>query len=123
MGAFLQGLEMSEFKYSDGVTDISWKHQAHENKWYVDRKPRHHDALAEQARKVRNAGGTKTIEDGRVIATIPEDLFYQANNGITYGGKYKGFMSADHESQEKLLSLFMQEPEIRIFMLNDNYRV
>ena len=32
-------------------------------------------------------------------------------------------MSADHESQEKLLSQFIAEDEIKIFMLNDNYRV
>lgn len=114
---------MSKFSYSDGVTDVTWKHSAHEDKWYVERKPKHHDAIAEQAQKVRNSGGTQTVSDSRIVATIPEDLFYAAHNGLTYGGKYKGFMSADSESQEKLLSQFMAEDEIKIFMLNDNYRV
>lgn len=114
---------MSKFGYSDGVTDITWTHSAHEDKWYVERKATHHDTIAEQAKKVRNSGGTQTVSDSRVVATIPEDLFYAAHNGLTYGGKYKGFMSADHESQEKLLTQFMAEEEIKIFMLNDNYRV
>ena len=114
---------MSEFGYGRDGAEITWKHQAHEDKWYIERKATNTKQLAEAAQRTRNDGGTKDIGDGRLVATIPEELFYQANSGLTHGGRYKGFMSADHESQEKLLSLFMQEPEIRIFMLNDNYRV
>ena len=45
-----------------------------------------------------------------------------AEQGMTYGGKYKGILSADAETQQKLLAKFMLEPEIKIFMYNDfNY--
>ena len=114
---------MSEFGYSGSGAEIKWKHSPHEDKWYIERKATNTNQLAEAAQKTRNEGGTKDIGDGRLVATIPEELFYQANSGMTYGGKYKGFMSADHESQEKLLTQFMLEPEIKIFMLNSNYRV
>ena len=114
---------MTDFTYTDGVTDVKWKHQAHEDKWYVEKKARNHDAIAEFAQDTRRRGGTETIDDQRVVATIPEEIFYSANSGLTHGGKYKGFMSADHESQEKLLTQFMLEDDVRIFMLNDNYRV
>ena len=114
---------MTEFTTTDGITDVKWKHQAHEDKWYIEKKARNHDAIAEFAQDTRRRGGTKTHDDQRVVATIPEEIFFSANDGLTYGGKYKGFMSADHDTQEKLLTQFMLEPEVRIFMLNDNYRV
>ena len=116
-------MSSDEFTVSDGITNVKWKHSAHEDKWYVDRQSVHHDAIAEAAQDTRRRGGTKNIEDGRLVATIPEDIFYSANRGLTHGGKYKGFMSADHESQEKLLSQFLLEDDVKIFCLNDNYRV
>lgn len=114
---------MTEFTTTDGVTDVKWKHSAHEDKWYIERKARNHDALAEFAQDTRRRGGTETVEEGRLVATIPEDIFYSANSGLTHGGKYKGFLNADHESQEKLLTQFMLEDDVKIFCLNDNYRV
>jgi hypothetical protein len=114
---------MTEFTTSDGITDVKWKHSAHEDRWYVERKARNHDAIAEFAQNTRRRGGTETKDDARVVATIPEDIFYSANRGLTHGGKYKGFLTADAESQEKLLTQFMLEDDIKIFMMNDNYRV
>ena len=69
---------MSKFSYSDGVTDVTWKHSAHEDKWYVERKARHHDAIAEQAQKVRNSGGTKTVSDSRVSGDHPRGSFLRS---------------------------------------------
>ena len=114
---------MSEFKYSGDGAEVTWKHSAHEDTWWVDRKAKYADQLAENARRVRNDGGTKDMGDGRLVATIPVEVFYQANTGMSHGGKYKGFLSADAETQEKLLSSFMLEDDVRIYMFNDNYRV
>ena len=116
-------MSSDEFTYTDGITDVKWKHSAHEDKWHVERTSRNYTALAEAAQDTRRRGGTGNIEDGRLVATIPEDIFYSANRGLTHGGRYKGFMDADHESQEKLLTQFMLEDDVKIFMLNDNYRV
>ena len=114
---------MSDFGIKENGTQVDWTYQPHEDKWYISRKATNVKELAEAAQKTRNEGGTEDFGDGRLVATIPEELFYQANAGLTYGGKYKGFMGVTGEEGEKLLSLFLQEPEISIFMLNNNYRV
>ena len=114
---------MTEFAYRGNGAQVTWKHQAHEDKWYIDRKVENHDAIAEHCQAVRNDGGTKDIGGGRLVAQIPMELFYQANSGISHDGKYKGFMQADKDSREKLLSRFFQEDDVKIFMLNSNFKV
>jgi hypothetical protein len=50
-------------------------------------------------------------------------MFSMANDGQTFDGKYKGFLNCDKEMQQKMLSKFFLEPEIKIFLTNDNYKV
>lgn len=114
---------MTEFSYKGDGTRVTWKHAAHEDTWYVDRVAENADALAERAKRIRNSGGTRDLGDGKVVATIPTEVFYKAHVGLSHGGKYKGFMSCDHDTMEKLMSKFFLEDDVKIYMLNDNYRV
>lgn len=104
-------------------TGIEHKYQASEDKVYVRRYAANHDAIAEEVQKVRNAGGTKTKDDARIVASIPGEFLYAAEQGWTYNGRYKGILSADGETQQKLLAKFMLEPEIKIFQYNDKFRI
>ena len=68
-----------------------------------------HDQLAEQAQRVRNAGGTKTHHDARLVGSLPMETLYAAEQGWTHRGAYKGILSADGETQQKLLAKFVLE--------------
>jgi hypothetical protein len=114
---------MKDLHYQQDGTGIEHKYQASEDKMYVRRYAANHDAIAEEVQRVRNQGGTKTKDDARVVASIPGEMLYAAEQGMTYGGKYKGILSADAETQQKLLVKFMAEPEIKIFQYNDNFRI
>lgn len=114
---------MTEFSYTGEHAHVKWKHSAHEGKWYVKRTATNAKQLAEDAQRVRNEGGTKEIDGGRVIANIPVEVFMSAHKGLTHGGRYKGILGGDHDSREKMLSGFFLEDDIKIYMLNDNYRV
>ena len=114
---------MKDLHYQQDGTGIEQKYSASEDKMYVRRYAANHDEIAEEVQKVRNAGGTKNKDDARVVASIPGEMLYAAEQGMTYGGRYKGILSADGETQQKLLAKFMLEPDIKIFMLNNNYRV
>ena len=108
----------------DGVS-VQWKYQPHEDKTYIKREvPKIvHDSLAETAQRIRNSGGTKEKDGFRLVATVPGELFTMANEGQTFDGKYKGFLNCDQEMQQKMLSKFFLEPEVKIFLTNSNYRV
>lgn len=112
-----------DLHYQQDGTGIEHKYSPSEDKMYVRRYAANHDAVAEEVQKVRNAGGTKTKDDARIVASIPVEMLYAAEQGMTYGGRYKGLLSADGESQQKLLAKFMLEPEIKIFQYNDNFRL
>ena len=108
----------------DGVA-VTWKYQPHEGETYIQREvPKIiHDSIAEKAKQVRNSGGTKEKDGFRLVATVPGEMFTLANEGKTFDGKYKGFLNCDKEMQQKMLSKFFLEPEIKIFLTNDNYKV
>ena len=108
----------------DGVA-VTWKYQPSEGKTYIKREvPKIiHDTIAEKAQRVRNSGGTKEKDGFRLVATVPNELFTLANDGRTFDGKYKGFLNCDKEMQQKMLSKFFLEPEVKIFLTNDNYRI
>ena len=108
----------------DGVA-VTWKYQPSEGKTYIKREvPKIiHDTIAEKAQRVRNSGGTKEKDGFRLVATVPGEMFTLANEGRTFDGKYKGFLNCDKEMQQKMLSKFFLEPEIKIFLTNDNYKV
>jgi hypothetical protein len=104
-------------------TGFEWKYQPSEDKMYVRRYAANHQELAEKAQRIRNAGGTKTKADARSVGEIPTECLYMAEVGKSHGGKYKGIISADGETQQKLLAKFIREPDIAIFMFNDNFRI
>ena len=108
----------------DGVS-VQWKYQPSDGKTYIKREvPKIiHDTIAEKAQQVRNSGGTKEKDGFRLVATVPAEMFTLANDGRTFDGKYKGFLNCDKEMQQKMLSKFFLEPEIKIFLTNDNYKV
>ena len=108
----------------DGVS-VQWKYQPSDGKTYIKREvPKIiHDSIAEKAQQVRNSGGTKEKDGFRLVATVHAEMFTMANEGQTFDGKYKGFLTCDKEMQQKMLSKFFLEPEIKIFLTNDNYKV
>jgi len=106
----------------DGV-GIEHKYDAAEDKMVVRRYISNHQELAEQAQRVRNDGGTKTINDARLVGSLPVEALYAAEQGWTHNGAYQGILSADGETQQKLLAKFVLEPDIKIYMYNDNYRI
>ena len=115
---------MSDYNYiTPEGTGFEFKYQPHEDKMYVRRYAANHIELAEKAKRIRNAGGTKTISDNRSVGEIPYEYLSMAEDGRSFGGKYKGIMSADGETQQKLLAKFIKEPEIAIFMYNDHFNL
>ena len=114
---------MSDLIYKDDTTSVEWKYQPHEDRLYVKRTANNHDAIARHAERVRNDGGTKDFGGGRLVATIPQEVFAAAQMGMSHNGKYKGFLNADKEMRERLMSQFLLEDDIKIFRLNDNYRI
>ena len=108
----------------DGIA-VTWKYQPSEGKTYIKREvPKIiHDTIAEKAQQVRNSGGTQEKDGFRLVATVPSEMFTLANEGRTFDGKYKGFLTCDKEMQQKMLSKFFLEPEIKIFLTTDNYRI
>jgi hypothetical protein len=114
---------MTDLHYQQDGTGIEHKYDAAEDRVVVRRYVANHNELAERAQRVRNDGGTKTINDARLVGSIPTEALYAAEQGWTYNGKYKGILSADGESQQKLLAKFVLEPEIKIYMYNDSYRI
>lgn len=101
-------------------TGFEWKYQPSEDRMYVRRYAANHNYLAEKAKRIRKTG-TKTKDDARSVGEIPTEYLYMAELGRSFGGKYKGILSADAETQQKLLAKFIQEPEIKIFMHNDRF--
>ena len=116
---------MSYLKYTQDGISVDWKYQPSEDRLYVKREvPKViHDSIAENAKRVRNSGGTKEKDGFRLVATVPSEVFSMANDGQTFDGKYKGFLNCDAEMQQKMLSKFFLEPEVKIFLTNDNYRI
>ena len=114
---------MKDLHYQQDGTGIEQKYSASENKMYVRRYAANHDEIAEEVQKVRNAGGTKTKDDARLVASVPGEMLYAAEQGMTYGGRYKSILSSDGETQQKLLVKFMAEPEVKIFQYNNNFRI
>ena len=114
-----------DLQYSGDGVSVTWKHQPSEGLTYIKREvPKIiHDSIAEKAKQVRNSGGTKEKDGFRLVATVPGEMFTMANEGRTFDGKYKGFLNCDKEMQQKMLSKFFLEPEIKIFLTNDNYRL
>ena len=102
-------------------TGFEWKYQPSEDKMYVRRYAANHNYLAEKAKRVRDSGGTKTISDMRSVGEIPTEYLFMADQGRSHKGAYKGILSADAETQQKLLAKFIREPEIAIFMYNSNF--
>ena len=80
----------------DGIA-VTWKYQPSEGKTYIKREvPKIiHDTIAEKALQVRNSGGTKERDGFRLVATVPSEMFTLANEGRTFDGKYKGFLTCD----------------------------
>ena len=114
-----------DLQYTQDGVSVQWKYQPSEGKTYIKREvPKIiHDTIAEKALQVRNSGGTKERDGFRLVATVPAEMFNMANTGQTFDGKYKGFLNCDKEMQQKMLSKFFLEPEIKIFLTNDNYRI
>ena len=114
-----------DLQYAQDGVSVTWKYQPSEDRTYIKREvPRHiHDAIAERAKQARNSGGTKEKHGFRLVATVPTEMFTMANEGQTFDGKYKGFLNCDKEMQQKMLSKFFLEPEVKIFLTNDNYRI
>ena len=73
---------------SEDGTGIEHKYSAHEDKVYVTDTRPITTPLPRKCR-VRNQGGTKTKDDARVVASIPGEMLYAAEQGMTYGGRYK----------------------------------
>jgi len=115
---------MSDFNYvTPEGTGFEWKYQPSEDKMYVRRYAANHKELAEKAKRVRDSGGTKTISDMRSVGEIPTEYLFMAEQGKSYGGKYKGILSADADTQQKLLAKFIAEPDIAIFMYNKKIKL
>ena len=115
---------MSDFNYvTPEGTGFEWKYQPSEDRMYVRRYAANHKELAEKAQRVRKAGGTKTISDMRSVGEIPTEYLFMAEQGRSFNGKYKGILSADSQTQQKLLAKFIKEPEIAIFMYNENFNL
>ena len=114
-----------DLQYQQDGVSVQWKYQPSDGKTYIKREvPKIiHDSIAEKAQQVRNSGGTKEKDGFRLVATVPAEMFTMANEGQTFDGKYKGFLTCDKEMQQKMLSKFFLEPEIKIFLTNDNYKV
>ena len=113
---------MSDYHYiTPEGTGFEWKYSPHEDRMYVRRYAANHKLLAEKAKRIRNAGGTKTISDNRSVGEIPTEYLFMADQGKSFGGRYKGILSADSETQQKLLAKFIQEPDIKIFMFNEKF--
>ena len=114
-----------DLQYQQDGGSVQWKYQPSDGKTYIKREvPKIiHDTIAEKAQQVRNSGGTKEKDGFRLVATVPAEMFTMANEGQTFDGKYKGFLTCDKEMQQKMLSKFFLEPEIKIFLTNDNYKV
>jgi hypothetical protein len=90
---------------------------------YVRRYAANHKELAEKAKRVRDSGGTKTISDMRSVGEIPTEYLFMAEQGRSFNGRYKGILSADADTQQKLLAKFIKEPEIAIFMYNKDFNL
>jgi hypothetical protein len=114
---------MTDLHYQQDGTGIEQKYDASEEKVVVRRYISNHEQLAEKAKQVRNDGGTKTINDARLVGSLPMEALYAAEQGWTHNGAYQGILSADGETQQKLLAKFVLEPEIKIYMYNDSYRI
>ena len=114
-----------DLQYQQDGVSVQWKYQPSDGKTYIKREvPKIiHDTIAEKAQQVRNSGGTKEKDGFRLVATVPAAMFSMANDGQTFDGKYKGFLNCDKEMQQKMLSKFFLEPEVKIFLTNDNYKV
>ena len=112
---------MSDYDYiTPEGTGFQWKYQPSEDRMYVRRYAANHNQLAQKAKQIRKTG-TKTKDDARSVAEIPTEYLFMAEQGRSFGGRYKGILSADAETQQKLLAKFIQEPEIKIFMFNDKF--
>ena len=118
-------MSSGDLRYGGDGVSVTWKYQPSEGKTYIKREvPKIiHDSIAEKAKQVRNSGGTREKDGFRLVATVPAEMFTMANEGQTFDGKYKGFMNCDKEMQQKMLSKFFLEPEIKIFLTNDNFRL
>lgn len=115
---------MSDFNYvTPEGTGFEWKYQPSEDKMYVRRYAANHTELAEKAKRVRDSGGTKTISDMRSVGEIPTEYLFMAEQGRSFNGRYKGILSADADTQQKLLAKFIKEPEIAIFMYNKDFNL
>ena len=115
---------MSDYNYiTPEGTGFEWKYQPSEDRMYVRRYAANHNELAEKAKRIRKSGGTKTISDNRSVGEIPTEYLFMAEQGRSFNGKYKGILSADADTQQKLLSKFIQEPEIKIFMFNEKFNL
>ncbi len=114
---------MTDLHYQQDGTGIEQKYDASEEKVVVRRYISNHEQLAEQAQRVRNDGGTKTINDARLVGSLPVEALYAAEQGWTHRGAYQGILSADGDTQQKLLAKFVLEPDIKIYMYNENYRI
>ena len=115
---------MSDFNYvTPEGTGFEWKYQPSEDKMYVRRYAANHKELAEKAKRVRDSGGTKTISDMRSVGEIPTEYLFMAEQGRSFKGRYKGILSADADTQQKLLAKFIKEPEIAIFMYNKDFNL
>lgn len=116
---------MSDLKYEQDGVSVNWKYQPSEDRLYIQREVSKgvHDSIAENAKQVRNSGGTREKDGFRLVATVPAEMFTMANEGQTFDGKYKGFLNCDKDMQQKMLSKFFLEPEVKIFLTNDNYRI
>ena len=116
---------MSDLNYTQDGVSVDWKYQPSEDRLYVKREVDKsvHDSIAEKAKKVRNSGGTREKDGFRLVATVPAEMFTLANDGRTFDGKYKGFLNCDKEMQQKMLSKFFLEPEVKIFLTNENYKI
>ena len=114
-----------DFQHTEDGVSVTWKYQPSDGMTYIKREvPKIiHDTVAEKARQIRNSGGTKDKDGFRLVATVPNELLNMANTGKTFGGKYKGFLNCDQEMQQKMLSKFFIEPEVKIFLTNDNYKI
>ena len=115
---------MSDFNYvTPEGPGFEWKYQPSEDKMYVRRYAANHKELAEKAKRVRDSGGTKTISDMRSVGEIPTEYLFMAEQGRSFNGRYKGILSADADTQQKLLAKFIKEPEIAIFMYNKDFNL
>lgn len=114
---------MSDFSYQQDGTGVEWKYQPSEDRMYVRKYATNYNELAEKAKQVRNDGGTKEKGGFRMVATIPTEVFVAANDGRSHNGRYRGFLSGDADTQQKMLSKFFLEDDVKPFLLNDNFKV